>query len=54
MRNYDEALVESVSKAHIAVFEYQTDLFMTDEEAKTADSAKAREYEFSEAIEMFI
>jgi hypothetical protein len=69
LSRYDSNLIESVSNAYNQLFEnvnntftesteslmeYQTDLFLSDDEAKAADEKLNMEYAFKDAIQDFI
>lgn len=49
----NHTLAESVKVGYRVIYEYQTDLFMSDDEAKAADAKAEREYNLRDALRDF-
>lgn len=49
----DSYLAESVIAGYKTIFEYQTDMFMSDDEAKAADQKAEREFTLRDALDAF-
>lgn len=50
----DSYLAESVIAGYKTIFEYQTDMFLSDEEAKAKDAQSEREYNVRDALADFV